>query len=112
MFCICKNRISHDATRNSFNISLCFQNNLGTQASIESIPQDLLKKYIIYAKEKVHPKLNRMDQDKVAKMYAELRRESMVNRFQTFTFIVTGLGSFVGRVLDPGFGVTVLNSGL
>ena len=51
---------------------------LGTQSTIEPIPQDLLKKYIIYAKEKVHPKLNKMDQDKVAKMYAELRRESMV----------------------------------
>ncbi|XP_064483427.1 DNA replication licensing factor mcm2-like [Ornithodoros turicata] len=41
------------------------------------IPQDLLKKYILYAREKVHPKLNQMDQDKVAKMYSELRRESM-----------------------------------
>ncbi|XP_062522582.1 DNA replication licensing factor mcm2-like isoform X1 [Corticium candelabrum] len=41
------------------------------------IPQDLLKKYIIYAKEKVHPKLHRMDQDKVAQLYAQLRRESM-----------------------------------
>jgi len=27
--------------------------------------QDLLKKYIIYAKEKVAPKLHQMDQDKV-----------------------------------------------
>lgn len=51
--------------------------NLSTQSSIEPIPQDLLRKYIIYAKEKTHPKLNKMDQDKVAKMYAELRRESM-----------------------------------
>ena len=54
------------------------QVNLSTQSSIEPIPQDLLRKYIIYAKEKTHPKLNKMDQDKVAKMYAELRRESMV----------------------------------
>merc|ERR1719431_1733376 len=44
---------------------------------IEKIPQQLLKKYIIYAKEKVHPKLHNMDQDKIAKMYSELRRESM-----------------------------------
>ena len=29
---------------------------------IEKIPQQLLKKYIIYAKEKVHPKLHNMDQ--------------------------------------------------
>merc|ERR1712088_1146656 len=40
-------------------------------------PQDLLKKYILYARERVHPKLNQMDQDKVAKMYSDLRRESM-----------------------------------
>ena len=42
------------------------------------MPQDLLKKYIIYAKEKVHPKLHNMDQDKVARMFADLRKESMV----------------------------------
>ena len=46
---------------------------------LEQIPQELLKKYIIYAKEKAHPKLHQMDQDKVAKMYSALRRESMVN---------------------------------
>ncbi|VDQ03853.1 unnamed protein product [Trichobilharzia regenti] len=39
---------------------------------------DLLKKYIIYAKDRIHPKLNQMDQDKVAAAYADLRRESMV----------------------------------
>ncbi|XP_038068588.1 DNA replication licensing factor mcm2-like [Patiria miniata] len=50
---------------------------LPTTSGLEKIPQELFKKYIIYAKEKVHPKLHRMDQDKVAKMYSELRRESM-----------------------------------
>ncbi|XP_052065124.1 DNA replication licensing factor mcm2-like [Mytilus californianus] len=52
-------------------------NLLNTSASVEPLPQDLLKKYIIYCKDKVHPKLHQMDQDKVAKMYSELRRESM-----------------------------------
>ena len=46
-------------------------------AGVEKIPQELLKKYIIYAREKVHPKLHQMDQEKVAKMYSDLRRESM-----------------------------------
>merc|ERR1719228_1720398 len=46
-------------------------------AGVEKIPQDLLRKYILYARERVHPKLHDMDQDKVAKMYADLRRESM-----------------------------------
>lgn len=47
-------------------------------SDVEPIPQDLLKKYIVYCKEKIHPKLHQMDQDKVAKLYADLRKESMV----------------------------------
>lgn len=43
---------------------------------VDMIPQDLLKKYIVYSKEKVHPRLNHMDQDKVAKIYGDLRKES------------------------------------
>lgn len=46
---------------------------------VEPLPQEVLKKYIIYAKERVHPKLNQMDQDKVARMYSDLRKESMVS---------------------------------
>ncbi|XP_046742708.1 DNA replication licensing factor Mcm2 [Diprion similis] len=42
-----------------------------------SIPQDLLKKYIVYARQNIHPKLTNMDQDKVAKMYSQLRQESL-----------------------------------
>jgi len=45
---------------------------------VEPIPQDLLKKYIIYAKDKVSPNLLNMDQDKISKMFASLRRESMI----------------------------------
>jgi len=46
-------------------------------AGVEKIPQELLRKYILYSREKIHPKLHQMDQEKVAKMYSELRRESM-----------------------------------
>merc|ERR1711881_124304 len=46
-------------------------------SGVEKIPQDLLRKYILYARERVHPKLHDMDQDKVAKMYSHLRSESM-----------------------------------
>jgi DNA replicative helicase MCM subunit Mcm2 (Cdc46/Mcm family) len=49
-----------------------------SSSGVETIPQDLLRKYIIYAKEKAHPKLNQMDQDKISQMYSHLRRESMV----------------------------------
>ncbi|CAD5117548.1 DgyrCDS6310 [Dimorphilus gyrociliatus] len=50
---------------------------LPTNSDVEKIPQEVLKKYLIYAREKIHPKLNQMDKDKVAKMYSDLRRESM-----------------------------------
>jgi DNA replication licensing factor MCM2 len=41
------------------------------------LPQDLLRKYIVYSKENVRPKLSNMDQDKIAKMYSQLRQESL-----------------------------------
>lgn len=40
------------------------------------IPQSLLKKYIVYAKQNVQPKITNIDTDKLTKVYAELRRES------------------------------------
>jgi len=42
------------------------------------IPQDILSKYIIYAKKFVHPKLNEIDKEKVTSFYAAIRRESSV----------------------------------
>ena len=39
--------------------------NTSSLSYVEKIPQDILRKYLIYAREKVHPKLNQMDQDKV-----------------------------------------------
>ncbi|TMS19425.1 DNA replication licensing factor mcm2 [Larimichthys crocea] len=50
---------------------------LPNTSDVPPIPQDILRKYIIYAKERVHPKLNQMDQDKVARIYSDLRKESM-----------------------------------
>ena len=43
------------------------------------ISQELLRKYIMYAKRTVHPKLQEIDQDKIARLYAELRRESLAS---------------------------------
>ncbi|KAG6651442.1 hypothetical protein CIPAW_06G111400 [Carya illinoinensis] len=42
----------------------------------EILPQDLLKKYITYAKLNVFPRLHDADMDKLTHVYAELRRES------------------------------------
>ncbi|KAF2807577.1 MCM-domain-containing protein [Mytilinidion resinicola] len=41
------------------------------------IPQELLRKYILYAREKCRPKLYQIDQDKVAKLFADMRKESL-----------------------------------
>jgi len=41
------------------------------------IPQDLLRKYILYARERCRPKLYQIDQDKVARLFADMRRESL-----------------------------------
>uniref|UniRef100_T1IA51 DNA replication licensing factor MCM2 n=1 Tax=Rhodnius prolixus TaxID=13249 RepID=T1IA51_RHOPR len=48
-----------------------------TPTSVDSIPQNLLKKYIVYARQNIHPKLHSVDQDKIAKLYAHLRQESL-----------------------------------
>jgi DNA replication licensing factor MCM2 len=41
------------------------------------IPQDLLRKYIVYARSHVRPTLQGIDVEKLEKLYAELRQESM-----------------------------------
>ncbi|KAI9208361.1 MCM2/3/5 family-domain-containing protein [Polychytrium aggregatum] len=45
----------------------------------EIIPQELLKKYIMYSREKVHPKIADIDQDKIARLYSSLRQQSMIS---------------------------------
>ena len=44
---------------------------------IETIPQDMLKKYISYSKRFIKPKLSSGDLPKISQVYAELRRESV-----------------------------------
>ncbi|CAJ2503166.1 Uu.00g105600.m01.CDS01 [Anthostomella pinea] len=41
------------------------------------IPQELLRKYILYARDHCSPKLLHMDEDKVARLFADMRRESL-----------------------------------
>ena len=42
------------------------------------LSQDMLRKYITYAKLNVFPKIHDADLDKISHVYAELRRESSV----------------------------------
>jgi len=48
---------------------------VGTTLDAELIPQDLLRKYIMYAREKVRPKLYDLDSEKLSRLFADLRRE-------------------------------------
>ncbi|KAI1118498.1 MCM-domain-containing protein [Nemania sp. NC0429] len=41
------------------------------------VPQELLRKYILYAREHCQPKLLHMDEDKVARLFSDMRRESL-----------------------------------
>lgn len=61
------------------------QERLQKEAEISPIPQRLLMKYIHYARSRYYPKLLNLDQDKVSRVYAELRRESI----QTGSFPIT-----------------------
>lgn len=45
----------------------------------------MLRKYIQYAKERIRPKLHHLDQDKLSRLYADLRRESL----QTGSYPIT-----------------------
>jgi len=43
---------------------------------VDPLPQDMLQKYVTYARTRIRPKLNDVDVDKLQRLYAELRRES------------------------------------
>ncbi|KAJ6625555.1 MCM-domain-containing protein [Mycena sp. CBHHK59/15] len=50
---------------------------VATTLDADIIPQDVLRKYIMYAREKIEPKLYALDQAKLSDLFADLRRESM-----------------------------------
>ncbi|KAF2747020.1 MCM-domain-containing protein [Sporormia fimetaria CBS 119925] len=56
------------------------------------IPQELLRKYIMYAREKCRPKLYQIDQDKVARLFADMRRESLATGAYPITVRLSLLG--------------------
>ncbi|KTW26243.1 MCM DNA helicase complex subunit MCM2 [Pneumocystis jirovecii RU7] len=68
---------SHLKSHPHYNSTTNLTHSEQSKDSIEPIPQDLLRKYIIYARERVHPKLHQMDQDKISKLYSDMRRESL-----------------------------------
>ncbi|VEU21478.1 DEKNAAC102755 [Brettanomyces naardenensis] len=63
------------------------------ESEISPIPQEFLIKYIHYARNRIHPKLNQMDMDKVSRVYADLRKES--NTTGSFPITVRHLESIL-----------------
>jgi DNA replication licensing factor MCM2 len=49
----------------------------GSPVKQGQVPQDLLRKYILYARQHVRPKLYQVDSDKIARLFADMRKESM-----------------------------------
>lgn len=59
------------------------------------IPQELLRKYILYARQRCSPKLYQIDQDKVARLFADMRRESMATGAYPITVSFSSSGSAI-----------------
>ena len=57
------------------------------------IPQELLRKYILYARDHCRPKLYQIDQDKIARLFADMRRESLATGAYPITVSFTLLDS-------------------
>lgn len=76
-FVVASHMKHHPGAASAETINMPDSGHSGSLAGVEKLPQEMLRKYILYSREKVRPKLHQMDKDKVAKMYSELRRESM-----------------------------------
>ncbi|XP_059475525.1 DNA replication licensing factor Mcm2 [Neocloeon triangulifer] len=66
----------HPASADNADIRLLPQE-FDADDELEVIPLHLLKKYVVFSKQSVRPKLMGIDQDRVAKMYSKLRQESL-----------------------------------
>ncbi|GFZ20970.1 minichromosome maintenance (MCM2/3/5) family protein [Actinidia rufa] len=67
----------------------------GLPVDTEVLPQDLLKKYLTYAKLNVFPRLHDADLNKLTQVYAELRRESSVSMGQGVPIAVRHIESMI-----------------
>jgi len=64
-----------------------------------AIPQELLRKYILYARDRCRPKLYQIDQDKVARLFADMRRESLATGAYPITVSIQPFTTFPSRLL-------------
>ena len=65
------------------------------------ISQELLRKYILYARERCSPKLFNIDEEKVSKLFADMRRESLATGAYPITVSPTYTNSLTW-LIKPG----------
>jgi DNA replication licensing factor MCM2 len=56
---------------------------------LQPISQDILRKYIMYSRAKIRPRLHGIDSDKLLSLYAEMRAESEVRLISLFSWHVS-----------------------
>mmetsp|Transcript_1066 Transcript_1066/g.2260 ORF Transcript_1066/g.2260 Transcript_1066/m.2260 type:complete len:887 (-) Transcript_1066:121-2781(-) len=80
---VCSHIRSHpDATADEKNIQPRLKHKVDPY---EPIDQDLLKYYIVYARQNVHPKMGDVDKEKIANFYKDLRAEAWRSGGQAMT---------------------------
>lgn len=65
------------------------------------IPQELLRKYILYARERCSPKLIQMDQDKISRLFADMRKESLATGAYPITVSLLRVSRVFSRFANP-----------
>ncbi|KAJ3020773.1 MCM DNA helicase complex subunit [Thoreauomyces humboldtii] len=69
---------SHIRSHPLYDPETAVEDSLAPPVDSDIISQDLLRKYIMYARDKIYPRIADIDHNKLEKLYAELRRESMM----------------------------------
>mmetsp|Transcript_65666 Transcript_65666/g.148159 ORF Transcript_65666/g.148159 Transcript_65666/m.148159 type:complete len:885 (-) Transcript_65666:177-2831(-) len=72
---VCSHRRSHPEA-NSDDKMLKPKTQKGTREDIQPIDQELLQKYIVYARQRIHPKVADIDKEKLANFYKDIRAEA------------------------------------
>jgi DNA replicative helicase MCM subunit Mcm2 (Cdc46/Mcm family) len=70
---------------------------------LQTVPQALLRKYIFYAREHCHPKVDNIDGHKLAQLYVDLRQQSSVctNEIFTHLFQISSVSIYLLAVCLP-----------
>ncbi|KHJ90870.1 MCM2/3/5 family protein [Oesophagostomum dentatum] len=60
------------------------ENDVDARTGVTLVPQDLLRKYILFARENCHPTLHEKHTEKLATVFAQMRKQSMTPDIEEF----------------------------